>query len=114
MVSYNRDCAVCFRYHVLILVVVEDGLVLGCFWYVWHLKSLVLILVVVEDGLVLVDSVVPFDWSGVLILVVVEDGLVQGSQGYLDCCSKSLNPCCSGRWSRTRTAWNQTRKSLRS
>ena len=53
MVSYGRLQV--GRYvprGVLILVVVEDGLVLGCFWYVWHLKSLVLILVVVEDGLV--------------------------------------------------------------
>ena len=38
--------------------------------------------------------------KGVLILVVVEDGLVQNVDKHLtNICS--LNPCCSGRWSRT-------------
>ena len=39
----------------------------------------------------------------VLILVVVEDGLVQSARGKIwsDFSIKSLNPCCSGRWSRT-------------
>ena len=39
----------------------------------------------------------------VLILVVVEDGLVQSARGKIwsDFSIKSLNPCCSGRWSHT-------------
>ena len=38
----------------------------------------------------------------VLILVVVEDGLVPVTVfGYKRKLDKSLNPCCSGRWSRT-------------
>ena len=61
----------------------------------------VLILVVVEDGLVQkrLLKVIVF-YLRVLILVVVEDGLVRTRQGFilsLFC----LNPCCSGRWSRT-------------
>ena len=110
---------------VLILVVVEDGLVLGrveqnpqrcrclnpCCSGRWsrtfndHVKDYkftkVLILVVVEDGLVLFGTQVQLNAQDVLILVVVEDGLVRvlstGSQQL----SRSLNPCCSGRWSRT-------------
>ena len=38
----------------------------------------------------------------VLILVVVDDGLVQVFIPRLKFLSKGLNPCCSGRWSRTR------------
>ena len=62
----------------------------------------VLILVVVEDGLVLLkQDVNEVIVEGVLILVVVEDGLVLATftpKGEFDAC---LNPCCSGRWSRT-------------
>ena len=36
----------------------------------------------------------------VLILIVVEDGLVRRNNG-LTLEGKSLNPYCSGRWSRT-------------
>ena len=63
----------------------------------------VLILVVVEDGLVLRDdNPSKLKSVEVLILVVVEDGLVHHVQ--LDSNKRTirLNPCCSGRWSRTR------------
>nr|WP_142990583.1 hypothetical protein [Segatella copri] len=39
--------------------------------------------------------------TGVLILVVMEDGLVLSIQMVKLSVSVSLNPCCSGRWSRT-------------
>ena len=63
----------------------------------------VLILVVVDNGLVLVlvklqkaiDLIV-------LILVVVDNGLVHIEIKVLDKSKTSLNPCCSGQWSRTR------------
>ena len=38
----------------------------------------------------------------VLILVVVDDGLVHLLRLNLLLVVESLNPCCSGRWSRTR------------
>ena len=38
----------------------------------------------------------------VLILVVVEDGLVRREQHTSALEKRGLNPCCSGRWSRTR------------
>ena len=37
----------------------------------------------------------------VLILVVVDNGLVLGINGGWDTFTISLNPCCSGQWSRT-------------
>ena len=37
----------------------------------------------------------------VLILIVVEDGLVPSEENYLGAMSQCLNPCCSGRCSRT-------------
>ena len=37
----------------------------------------------------------------VLILVVVDDGLVQLSKEDFTKMATRLNPCCSGRWSRT-------------
>ena len=39
---------------------------------------------------------------GVLILVVMEDGLVHELVMPLKQFMHSLNPCCNGRWSRTR------------
>ena len=64
---------------VLILIVVDDGLVQSKMYV--HLQTLrvVLILVVVDDGLV------PF----------TDDTSVSATE------QPSLNPCCSGRWSRT-------------
>ncbi len=60
-------------------------------------KRHVLILVLVEDGLV--DSIwVEGVDSKVLILVLVEDGLVV-SIHILLCCYRCLNPCFSGGWS---------------
>ena len=54
-----------------------------------------------EDGLVLDVEAPDGTKRAVLILVVVEDGLVPCIQGYHGGWSYSLNPCCSGRWSRT-------------
>lgn len=39
--------------------------------------------------------------NSVLILVVVEDGLVQHSKHSTERMSLSINPNCSGQWSRT-------------
>ena len=61
----------------------------------------VLILVVVEDGLVPPNPYFYGNSSCVLILVVVEDGLVLKDFKMTAESLKSLNPCCSGRWSRT-------------
>ena len=61
----------------------------------------VLILVVVEDGLVRKNGQVNHSAMAVLILVVVEDGLVQMLVMSMRQLLR-LNPCCSGRWSRTR------------
>ena len=85
---------------VLILVVVEDGLVLCLRWYSWN-GCWVLILVVVEDGLVRVIIVGLVVLLCVLILVVVEDGLVLATLRLVLEWLTCLNPCCSGRWSRT-------------
>ena len=65
--------------------------------------SRVLILVVMEDGLVLSATEQPMPGDPmVLILVVMEDGLVQVLRQVNQMTSKCLNPCCNGRWSRTR------------
>ena len=63
--------------------------------------SLVLILIVVEDGLVLAN-VANYKFTKVLILIVVEDGLVHRNVRCKRRICGSLNPYCSGRWSRTR------------
>ena len=87
---------------VLILIVVEDGLVPHRLRQLSTRVMVVLILIVVEDGLV------PSNWSSimtcaiVLILIVVEDGLVLRVLPNLQMMRGSLNPYCSGRWSRTR------------
>ena len=87
---------------VLILVVMEDGLVLREL-LLWISAILVLILVVMEDGLVLSATEQPMPGDPmVLILVVMEDGLVQVLRQVNQMTSKCLNPCCNGRWSRTR------------
>ena len=69
----------------------------------YEMRQEVLILVVVDDGLVLdfLDRANAFA-HGVLILVVVDDGLVlfQARKSHLPM-KWGLNPCCSGRWSRT-------------
>ena len=63
----------------------------------------VLILVVVDDGLVHInDYEYPYNHVNVLILVVVDDGLVRGRKFAIHKVEDGLNPCCSGRWSRTR------------
>ena len=86
---------------VLILIVVEDGLV-QIDGEEMTSDGVVLILIVVEDGLVRLRSLRLVQlryW--VLILIVVEDGLVlhKTLSSVLSC--PSLNPYCSGRWSRT-------------
>ena len=86
---------------VLILVVMEDGLVLREL-LLWISAILVLILVVMEDGLVLAIRQVALGAAAVLILVVMEDGLVQFYVEPFKILEYGLNPCCNGRWSRTR------------
>ena len=61
-----------------------------------------------DDGLVqaIVEGM-KYAVSLVLILVVVDDGLVQFKKLAESANVKSLNPCCSGRWSST---WSQCRR----
>ena len=54
-----------------------------------------------EDGLVREHELVNAKERGVLILVVVEDGLVLNFTLSKEMFVPRLNPCCSGRWSRT-------------
>ena len=62
----------------------------------------VLILVVVDNGLVLPQSYQKTNLTKwVLILVVVDNGLVPWSNMLFGEKNGSLNPCCSGQWSRT-------------
>ena len=87
---------------VLILVVVDNGLVLVKADLGTALVENVLILVVVDNGLVLVLRYnLMRRISPVLILVVVDNGLVPCGLSYTEFLTVSLNPCCSGRWSRT-------------
>ena len=54
-----------------------------------------------EDGLgEYSDHVACLNGASVLILVVVEDGLGDGTPMLDENEEQSLNPCCSGRWSR--------------
>ena len=55
-----------------------------------------------DDGLVLDVSLPAKYVVKVLILVVVDDGLVLMLVVILEEWMLSLNPCCNGRWSRTR------------
>ena len=56
-----------------------------------------------DDGLVpTANKSINFKIRRVLILVVVDDGLVHIFQAKKSLSLMSLNPCCSGRWSRTR------------
>ena len=59
-----------------------------------------------EDGLVLPREITNGKYNLVLILVVVEDGLVLINFSNFKSNSKCLNPCCSGRWSRTHLPYN--------
>ena len=63
-----------------------------------------------DDGLLqaLVENT-EFAVSFVLILVVVDDGLVQARLKSLSFTQMCLNPCCSGRWSRTTQTFDETR-----
>ena len=62
----------------------------------------VLILVVVDNGLVLNEVITEGKkYPVVLILVVVDNGLVQLNADAWKQMQTSLNPCCSGQWSRT-------------
>ena len=54
-----------------------------------------------EDGLVHLAIFKIKLESHVLILVVVEDGLVHVNHSAMTAAQIGLNPCCSGRWSRT-------------
>ena len=81
----------------------EDGLVRIYARLYNHFFKWVLILVVVEDGLVQAIAEGKEFAVSVLILVVVEDGLVHVEQTERVAGEQyeGLNPCCSGRWSRT-------------
>ena len=65
------------------------------------LKLTVLILIVVDNGLVHSESKVVYGNVSVLILIVVDNGLVLRVILNKWWIPSSLNPCCSGRWSRT-------------
>ena len=65
------------------------------------LAAVVLILVVMEDGLVLTVMKGTKNTVEVLILIVVDDGLVQIVMILSSLSHISLNPYCSGQWSRT-------------
>ena len=78
----------------------EDGLVHDLYGEIM-VGDDVLILVVVEDGLVRLIPIIMATVIVVLILVVVEDGLVPFEKAKVNFLKMSLNPCCSGRWSRT-------------
>ena len=54
-----------------------------------------------DDGLVLTNARAYDYCKAVLILVVVDDGLVPHKDLLMCVLSQSLNPYCSGRWSRT-------------
>ena len=55
-----------------------------------------------DDGLVLALALAVDAVLRVLILIVVDDGLVRvNCSSFLVAVLKSLNPYCSGRWSRT-------------
>ena len=58
-----------------------------------------------EDGLVHVLELYLAAKDAVLILVVVEDGLVLEETDGKEKTGECLNPCCSGRWSRTMTTF---------
>ena len=79
----------------------DDGLVHTATGEISFVES-VLILVVVDDGLVLLNDYASVgSCSQVLILVVVDDGLVPTWISLFLYFILCLNPCCSGRWSRT-------------
>ena len=103
-----RRNEVCLQWSkVLILIVVEDGLVQGV-RHVQHQVQFVLILVVVDNGLVRhLVTMFSLMLKKVLILVVVDNGLVLVLSLVIGQLWLGLNPCCSGRWSRT-DATNQT------
>ena len=61
----------------------------------------VLILVVVDNGLVHKKNIGSKGTKKVLILVVVDNGLVLDQTERSAGEQYSLNPCCSGQWSRT-------------
>ena len=87
---------------VLILVVVDNGLVPTMANVTINGLDGVLILVVVDNGLVLsARQIADATERTVLILVVVDNGLVLDTAVFKLVNNLSLNPCCSGQWSRT-------------
>ena len=85
---------------VLILIVVDNGLVLHLVLPCASLHVEVLILIVVDNGLV-PEKMLNGKEYGVLILIVVDNGLVLSYDVHNSCYISSLNPYCSGQWSRT-------------
>ena len=77
----------------------DDGLVYVV--YADDVPGNVLILIVVDYGLVRFFLFCIILGIAVLILVVVEDGLLLMKSFETVSAELSLNPCCSGRWSRT-------------
>ena len=82
----------------------EYGLGDVLFFAVYFLSGLVLILIVVEYGLGVLEINVPKLNELVLILIVVEYGLGVLSKPKLRQVKLSLNPYCSGIWSRRFTS----------
>ena len=74
-----------------------------------RLSNTVLILVVVDNGLVHWHTGSTEYLLRVLILVVVDNGLVPTAVLAAVNASKSLNPCCSGQWSRTTTIYSHSK-----
>ena len=87
--------------HVLILVLMVDGLRLGP-KFATELEDAVLILVLMVDGLRLFQPQLSHNQSlEVLILVLMVDGLRRKPINRLPYSYWSLNPCSNGRWSAT-------------
>ena len=84
----------------------DDGLVRDCCRLRKCERQFKLILVVVDNGPVLSIATETIHAHGVvLILVVVDNGLVRFVRQNVNHFRMSLNPYCSGQWSRTRTIY---------
>ena len=82
----------------------DNGLVLHATMQVSMFILAVLILIVVDNGLVPAMTDYVKQHQGVLILIVVDNGLVHYTRGMVSNVRFSLNPYCSGQWSRTQSS----------
>ena len=98
--------------HVLILVLMEDGLWLPI--QSRRASTHVLILVLMEDGLWLCAFCGLILFIIVLILVLMEDGLWPDTAKVLGVEMNRLNPCCNGIWSLTHYEQKQRKHSAES